>query len=122
MPDIANERTEGLYDRKANLKKRTFVPMGPIITAPVGVPMVAANTIDVSKTEFSEEEKRICKVELNRLRRVLDDAKQARDTYKLMPDADPSNIDKLESVVTAARKNFRDYELVKNKVWGIIIK
>ena len=122
MPDISTERTEGLYDRQANDRKKTFVPLGPVNETPAAAPHVAPAMVDITKTEFTEEEKRLVKVELDRLRRVLDDAKQARDTYKMMPDADPGNLVKLENIVGIARKNFRDYELVKNKVWGIIIK
>lgn len=120
MPDISVERTEGLYDRKANLKKKV-TPVAKITT-----PTEKVNVRDVFYPAtaiggvYTEEEKRLSKLQLDKFRKNLDDVKQARDTYKLMPDADPDNLTKLEATVEAARKKFRDYEVVKNRVWGII--
>jgi hypothetical protein len=113
IPDIHTERTSGLYDRKANLKK--------IVTKDkVNVQQPPITDIDLTKLEFTDDEKIITKNKLDHLRRVLDDTKHARDTYKMMPDANQENVTKLENAVQNARKIFRDYEVVKNKVWGIL--
>jgi len=117
MPIIETERTEGLYDRKANQNKKVKVtPLGPISD----VKTFTQSVIDMNKKEFTEEDKIVSKKELDRLRRVLDDMKHAKDTYKMMPDAKPENVEQLETAIINARKNFRDYEIVKNKVWGIL--
>lgn len=116
IPDIETERTAGLYDRKANSKKIVTKPIAPIIDNKI------VTTIDLTKDVYTEGEKAAAKQELDKLRKILDDVKHARDTYKMMPDASPENVSKLEEAVQKARKNFRDYELVKNRVWGIIRK
>jgi hypothetical protein len=115
MPDITTERTSGLYDRKANEKKKVAKPVGPISTVIEKSPVV-----DMTKTEYSDDEKKAVKLQLDSYRKILDDMKHARDTYKLMPDANPENLKKLEAAVVNARKQFREYEVVKNKVWNII--
>jgi hypothetical protein len=116
MPNIKTERTAGLYDRKANEKKNKVTkPVAPITEG-------IDTAIDLNKTEFTEEEKKVAKKKLDWLRKVLDDTKHARDTYKLMPDANADNIQNLENAVINARKQFRDYEVIKNKVWGIVKK
>jgi hypothetical protein len=119
MPDISVERTEGLYDRKAAKKK--MVPVAKI-TDPgekVNVRDVFYPSTAIGGT-YTDEEKRMTKLQLDKFRKALDDVKQARDTYKMMPDADPSNLIKLEEAVELARKKFRDYEIVKNRVWSIL--
>ncbi len=117
MPDIANERTAGLYDRKANEKKKVAKPVGPISAV-----LEKSPNIDLTKTEYSDEEKKAVKLQLDNYRKILDDMKQARDNYKLMPDASANNIERLEAAVIEARERFRKYEVVKNKVWGILKK
>jgi len=120
MPDISVERTEGLYDRRATMKKK-IVPIAKITS-----PGEKANAHDVFYPAtaiggtYTEEEKRLSKSQLDKFRKALDDVKQARDTYKMMPDASPDNLTKLEDAIESARKKFREYEIVKNRVWGII--
>lgn len=101
MPDISVERTEGLYDRQANERN------------------AAKSTVDTSKKEYTEEDKRISKNKLDGLRKVLNDLKHSREMYMMMPDANPENIKKIDESINNARKNFREYEIIKNKIWGI---
>jgi hypothetical protein len=37
-----------------------------------------------------------------------------------MPDAQTEQLQKLEDAVVKARANFKEYEAIKNKIWGII--
>lgn len=108
MPDIANERTAGLYDRKAQEKSK-------LVTKDKPVPVV-----DINKKEFTDEDKKVVKQELDRRRKLLEDLKHSRDTYKLMPDADPNKVTILEQSIINARNAFKEAETVKNKVWGIV--
>jgi hypothetical protein len=109
MPDVANERTAGLYDRKAQEKNKGVAPNQP-----------AKTTIDLTKPAFTEEDKKVAKQELDRHRKILEDLKHARDTYKLMPDADVARLAILEQSVVKARSAFKEAEVIKNKVWGIV--
>lgn len=102
MPDIANERTEGLYDREANKKKNA-----PII-------------IDQNKNEYTGEDKVAVKAELDRKRKFLNDLKATLEAEKLVPNTPSERITKLEASIIEARKIFREYEIFKNKVWGIV--
>lgn len=95
IPDIKTERTAGLYDRKANEKNK---PKTLII---------------------NDDMKRESKNKLDKLRKELDNAKHALDTYKIMPDANEDNIKRLEFLVQDARKKFREQERIKNNIWGI---
>jgi hypothetical protein len=111
IPDISTERTSGLYDRKANEKKK----IKPVAN-------ITESKVNLTKTEYTDEEKQEVKKELDRLRKVLDDMKHARDVYKIMPDATQETIEKLEAAVVKARAKFKEYEVVKNKIFGIINK
>lgn len=113
MPDIATERTEGLYDRKAKLKQKANAnEKDKIITT----------NINLDKKEFTEEEKIAVKKELDQKRKYLEEMKHQRDMYKMMPDANPEHLKKLEEAIVNARTIFRQCEEVKNKVWGIVKK
>ena len=117
MPDISTERTAGLYDRKANERKKIIAPVAPITDSKLKLP-----SVDLTKTEFTDYEKELVKKELNMHRKSLDDMKHAKEVYIMMPDASQETIDKLDAAIITARAKFRECEIVKNKVWGIIKK
>jgi hypothetical protein len=117
IPDIYNERTAGLYDRKANEKHKVAKPVAPIRENATPNMFPGVNT---QKIEYTEQDRQLAKQELDRRRKVLEDMKHARDTYKLMPDAQTEQLQKLEDAVVKARANFKEYEAIKNKIWGII--
>jgi hypothetical protein len=108
IPNIYTERTSGLYDRKANEKNKKQETKQD-----------NKQSIDLTKTEFSENEKTLTKQELDRLRKKLNDLKHAKEIYVKMPDRNIETLNKLEEQISIARKEFREYEIIKNKVWGI---
>lgn len=119
MPNIATERTAGLYDRKAQDKEKA--KKGPPLQ---GIPPPQTNltwsNIDLSKKEFTEEDKANIKKELDGHRKRLNDLKHQRDMYKMMPDRKLEHLEALENAITSARQSFRACEEVKNKIWGIV--
>jgi hypothetical protein len=116
MPNIATERTAGLYDRKANEKAKNEKKAQVIPTPQTNL---VWSDIDLTKTTFTEEDRLKIKKELDSRRHHLNEMKHQRDMYKLMPDAKPEHIAALEEAVTKARQSFRSCEEIKNKVWGI---
>lgn len=108
MPDVSNERTAGLYDRKAQEK------------AKVVKKQISPIDIDMTKTEFNEDDKVKIKQELDRRRKILNDLKSSRETMALMPDADKAKLAVLDGSIIEARKSFKEAEILKNKIWGIV--
>lgn len=90
MPlDIANERTEGLYDRKASEK---------------------------------DDKKKKVKEILDNKRKILDECKSQLQQYIDNGNNDDKILIDLRSKVDVARKEFREIEKLKNKLWSILDK
>lgn len=124
--DTANERTEGLYDRKANEQKKVPAskPKLPTIS-PRPLPSVpaAANKAKGCQTCTRNQIEQV-KQQVNDARTALHEAKDRTATYKkLNEDNDPSfNVDKLSELVKDEenkRKVFRRLCAVRNEMMGI---
>jgi hypothetical protein len=100
MPIIDTERTEGLYDREANKKAN-----------------VKANQ---DNRKIINEAKNYGDIEKEQAKKNLDKARAelhvAKDNHAKNP------TDELNTIVVAARKKFRELEVEKNRIWGIVKK
>ena len=123
MPDIRNERTEGLYDRRADLEKKAkdkAKKAGIKADKAEGV----AKQLGESKTNYSQEVKLAVKKDLDEARAALDAAKKHLKEQQESKPTDPSDIERwkleiedLEKLIVLARKEFRARERKKNLIW-----
>lgn len=123
IPDITNERTEGLYDRRADLEKKNkekAKKAGIKADKAEGV----AKQLEASKTNYSQEVKLAVKKDLDEARAALDAAKKHLKEQKESKPTDAQDLERwklevedLEKLIVLARKEFKARERKKNLVW-----
>lgn len=114
IPDLNQERTEGLYDREAKIKEEKAKKEN-------------ASNKEKGFSRFTEEDKRAIKGLLNEKRRELNEAKERLSTFRsLYPEPGEGEetiwlerIKELEKRITDSRAIFRKVEKEKNRIWGI---
>jgi len=98
MPNIETERTAGLYDRQANMKKDKEVDLKK---------NAAKNIAD----QYSETDRK-------EIKDKLDTARIKLSNLKKLAEQEPT--DENNKAVRRARTEFRKIEKEKNKIWGIV--
>lgn len=98
IPQIETERTSGLYDREANMKKGKEENLKK---------KAAKNIAD----QYTDEDR-------NNIKKKLDIARDKLNKLKKEIEDDPS--EEKEKAVRRARTEFRKIEKEKNKIWGIV--
>ena len=125
--DTANERTEGLYDRKANEQKTGRIAPPPRKPAPPSraaaeQPLPEGRTKGCTKCSRGQVDQ--VKEQVNQARTALHTAKDKVEAYKKLQEAnDPSfqqiKLDELAREVESKRKVFRRLVAVRNDMMGI---
>jgi len=116
MPDIANERTEGLYERKAQIKKQKEKEQKEKAQA------YDPKAVAEATAQHTEEDRQMTATELATMQVRMDECKQQLAMYEQSAEQDLEKLEELDMKLRIARANHRTAEIKHNLAHGIITK